>query len=76
MKKTTLLLVLSALGIASFGVTPSTSETPSTNPDTQGSTNTTTSTLVSTEEEEEYVIKVSVPSNIQVTPSKTKAKEG
>ncbi|MCI7213707.1 MAG: hypothetical protein MR467_06170, partial [Bacillales bacterium] len=76
MKKTTLLLVLSALGIASCGVTPSTSETPSTNPDTQGSTNTTTSTLVSTEEEEEYVIKVSVPSNIQVTPSKTKAKEG
>ena len=55
MKKTTLLLVLSALGIASCGVTPSTSETPSTNPDTQGSTNTTTSTLVSTEEEEEYV---------------------
>ncbi len=76
MKKTTLLLVLSALGLASCGVTPSTSETPSTNPDTQGSTNTTTSTLVSTEEEEEYVIKVSVPSNIQVTPSKTKAKEG
>lgn len=75
MKKSSILLVLSAIGLASCASNPSITPDSSVTEDSSSSS-TIDSSFSSNEEVEEYVIRVNVPSNMKVTLSKEKAKEG